>query len=786
MQIEGKDVFIYSAAFHYFRTPKELWRDRLTKIKTAGFNTIETYVPWNIHELNMPKNIDDYSQINTKDLEEFLDMVHNEFDMYSIVRPGPFICAEWAGGAYPRWLPKFMPDMSQPNMPRFWLRSGDQKHIDWSLHWYHAISPVFAKKQITRMKPGKKGIILVQIENEYNHSGAKNKKKVLQALYKAVEDAGVNVPIFTCLTNECRGSSDPILSNTFDSDNYYIGYRSAGDCAHRMLTLKLKQPDSPGMVTELQGGWFSTVGGSLSEDHYSNAQHFQAIEIMSLLGGATILNPYMFVGGTHFSGWGARGMTTSYDYNAAIRECGAVGDKYLAAKGIGQFIRENEKNLVRAHGGPCKIQGAPKEVTGGLRQAPDGTRFVFFHNAGKTHVKGDLTVIPNQSASLKKAVYNIDQNGHKVRVDVKADQKASDLKPFTVQCDLGAMDSKILVIPPGKNAKQGIWYPKPQEKIKRPSSLPQPVRIAKVLSHEDPEKGQWRDWKSGTSLPELGVNDSRYVRYKSTFTLTEKEAQSLNHLLINSFSRDIINAVVNNQPAKRLAPNKQIADRAGRNTKTSWTRITDKDFDNQFDLTGLLKKGKNTIQLVYENIGHEHGYVPMEELSGINHAGLSPDQKSIIKPLPWKIDLNLGGIEAKWTHPDFKPNDEWKTVNLDTTCQLKHKGNNIQPKNDSQTGLLTWYRIEFNLPEKPEHTWIPWLLRINASGNGYMWLNGHNIGRHYETGPQRDWYLPECWLHFGSKKKNVIMLGLRQTSHGATIQAAEIRPYSNSAEVRKK
>jgi len=60
LSIEGKETFIYSAAFHYFRTPKALWRDRFAKIKAAGFNTVETYVPWNLCELNMPDDINDY------------------------------------------------------------------------------------------------------------------------------------------------------------------------------------------------------------------------------------------------------------------------------------------------------------------------------------------------------------------------------------------------------------------------------------------------------------------------------------------------------------------------------------------------------------------------------------------------------------------------------------------------------------------------------------------------------------------------------------------------------
>lgn len=76
------------------------------------------------------------------------------------------------------------------------------------------------------------------------------------------------------------------------------------------------------------------------------------------------------------------------------------------------------------------------------------------------------------------------------------------------------------------------------------------------------------------------------------------------------------------------------------------------------------------------------------------------------------------------------------------------------------------------------------MAKINASGNGYMWLNGQNIGRHWEAGPQREFYLLECWLSFG-KKKNVLVFGLRQTVNGALLNAIEIAPYPDAAEIKK-
>ena len=75
MTIEGKDVFVYSAAFHYFRCPEELWKDRFRQIKEAGFNTVETYVPWNWHERTMPLSLDDTTHFDFSDLKRWLNTV---------------------------------------------------------------------------------------------------------------------------------------------------------------------------------------------------------------------------------------------------------------------------------------------------------------------------------------------------------------------------------------------------------------------------------------------------------------------------------------------------------------------------------------------------------------------------------------------------------------------------------------------------------------------------------------------------------------------------------------
>lgn len=781
MTIEGKDIFIYSAAFHYFRCPEELWRDRFRQIKEAGFNTVETYVPWNWHERIMPSGLNDNSHFDFSDVKRWLKMAQEEFELYTIVRPGPFICAEYSGGGYPRWLAKFCPG----GMDDFWLRSAGHRHISWSQHWFDAVCKALADEQITRKPVGEKGIILIQIENEYNHHGCYGKEKLLKALYQSVRKSGMDIPIFTCLTNECRSSEDVELSQVFDSDNYYVGLSSAPDCAYRMANLRKEQPDAPGFVTELQGGWFSLVTGRLSEDHYSDARHFKAVGLMSLLGGAGGINYYMFFGGTHFAGWGARGMTTSYDYNAAIRENGARSDKYFEAKAIGQFIQAFEPQLVRSEGGPCAMEGGAKSLFGGVRVAVDGTRFVFLHNTDpKNAIRGKVRLLPGKMNRPATPMYNINQHGEKVLIAASeaADTDSVTVSPINVSYDLPALGTKVLVIPAGKPETKGEWWPQEQIRPLRPAKLPQPVRIASALKKEDAfAKADWKQLPRLVSLPDLGVNDFRYSLYRAQVSLTSRQVAEERFLLFNMFTRDIVSVAVNGKQAKRLFPDR--ADAQSWTTRDCFERIRPDEYDNRFDVSGLLKEGDNEILVVYENLGHAHGYVPMEELSGIREAGLSLTETALTHPLEWEYAADAAGVAQGWNLPQFAPQD-WQNVSLDVTCEIPAKGNGVQPKAELD-GLFTWYRIEFELPGQKKGEWIPWLARINASGNGYMWLNGNNIGRHWEAGPQREFFLPECWLNFGGGKKNVLVIGLRQTANGAVLKAMEIAPYRNMAEIRK-
>ena len=102
----------------------------------------------------------------------------------------------------------------------------------------------------------------------------------------------------------------------------------------------------------------------------------------------------------------------------------------------------------------------------------------------------------------------------------------------------------------------------------------------------------------------------------------------------------------------------------------------------------------------------------------------------------------------------------------------------------SSPSLLSWHKLLFQLPSTSSNVWVPWLARLDAFGDGFIYLNGHDIGRYSEGGAQHDYYLPESWLNLGTNAQNVITLCLRPGGRGASIQSAEIIPYSVYAEKR--
>ena len=309
--LDGEPFHILSGAIHYFRVHPDQWADRIHKARLMGLNTIETYVPWNEHSPTPGA----FRTDGGLDLGRFLDLVAAE-GMRAIVRPGPYICAEWDNGGLPAWL------FSDPGVG---VRSSEPAYLAAVDSFLGNLLPIVVERQVTRGGP----VILFQIENEYGAYG--NDKVYLQHLVDVAKGAGVDVPLFTC--------DQPL--GTMIEDGSLPGLHKTGTfgsrAAERLAFLRERQPTGPLMCAEFWNGWFDNWG----TPHHTTDAAAAAAELDALLAAGASVNIYMFHGGTNVgftNGANDKGVyeptTTSYDYDAPLSEDGFPTDKFFAFRDV--------------------------------------------------------------------------------------------------------------------------------------------------------------------------------------------------------------------------------------------------------------------------------------------------------------------------------------------------------------------------------------------------------------------------------------------------------------------
>ncbi|MBS5825696.1 MAG: beta-galactosidase [Actinomyces sp.] len=304
-ELDGKLVQIVSGSMHYFRIHPSQWEERLDQACALGLNTIETYVAWNFHS----SKPDEFRLDGARDLGKFLDLAADR-GLKAIVRPGPYICAEWDNAGFPAWL-------TAQDIP---LRTKDQRYLSAVDDYFSHVLPIVAERQITRGG----NVIMVQVENEYGAFG--DDKAYLRATVEMIRSHGINVPLNTCdQANETmleNGSLPEILTTaTFGSGS-----------RERFKILRKFQPTGPLMCMEYWNGWFDRWG----EHHHVTDPVESANDLAELLGLGASVNFYMLHGGTNFeltNGANYTGIfkpvTTSYDYDAPISEDGRLTEKYV-------------------------------------------------------------------------------------------------------------------------------------------------------------------------------------------------------------------------------------------------------------------------------------------------------------------------------------------------------------------------------------------------------------------------------------------------------------------------
>jgi beta-galactosidase len=339
--LDGDPFRILSGAIHYFRVHPDLWADRIRKARLMGLNTIETYVPWNEHSPAPGVFLSD----GGLDLGRFLDLVAAE-GMRAVVRPGPYICAEWDNGGLPAWL------FTDPTIG---VRSSEPGYLAAVDSFMDQLLPLVVERQITRGGP----VILFQIENEYGAYGSD--KSYLQHLVDVAKRAGVDVPLFTC--------DQPF--GTMIEDGSLPGLHKTGTfgsrAVERLAFLRERQPTGPLMCAEFWNGWFDNWG----THHHTTDAAASAAELDTLLAAGASVNIYMFHGGTNFSftnGANDKGIyeptITSYDYDAPLSEDGYPTDKYFA------FREVIGKHFPVPDEAPAPRSSAPASSVGVTSSAP--------------------------------------------------------------------------------------------------------------------------------------------------------------------------------------------------------------------------------------------------------------------------------------------------------------------------------------------------------------------------------------------------------------------------------
>ena len=308
-ELDDKPFQIISGEVHYPRIPRAYWRERFRMARAMGLNAVTTYVFWNMHEPRPGA----YDFSGNNDVAEFIREAQQE-GLYVVLRPGPYVCAEWEFGGYPAWLLK---DHSLV------LRSNDPKFIEPAARWLKRLGQELAPLQVGNGGP----IILVQVENEYGSFG--NDHAYMEKTRGMLVDAG-----FTKSQLYTADGAEQVPAGSLPDLPAGINFGGAEPGAARREFEKLKKirPNGPFFNSEYWDGWFDHWGGPHASTNAGN----EADNLDWMLKQGYSVSLYMFHGGTSF-GWmnGANSNgknyepdVTSYDYDSPLDESGRPSPKY--------------------------------------------------------------------------------------------------------------------------------------------------------------------------------------------------------------------------------------------------------------------------------------------------------------------------------------------------------------------------------------------------------------------------------------------------------------------------
>ncbi|MEM4788917.1 MAG: beta-galactosidase [Ignisphaera sp.] len=330
--VNNSMLFLICGEIHYFRVPKNLWLDILLKAKRAGLNCVSSYIPWNWHEISennivfsddVPNQLPYLPTIFSRNLPMYLELI-KELGLYFIARPGPYICSEWDSGGHPNRL----------YVKIIKLRSLDKSYIEEVKRWYDFVLPVIARYSISNGGP----TIMLQVENEYFWGDV----EYLKTLYSMAKEYVKDIPI---ITNENWYVEGTDIANAID--DYPVPWDTK-NFDNKVRNYVKTQPGMIKMFMELEGGWFTYFGSPYPTSRGDLPSEWTEILLKTAIGlGINAINIYMFYGGTNPGYYTGKYVTSSYDFEAPIREWGELSKKYYTIKRIALFIKSFNDLLIR-------------------------------------------------------------------------------------------------------------------------------------------------------------------------------------------------------------------------------------------------------------------------------------------------------------------------------------------------------------------------------------------------------------------------------------------------------
>ena len=334
--LDGKPFVVKAAEVHYPRIPRPYWEHRIKMCKALGMNTLCLYVFWNIHE----QREGEYDFTGQNDVAEFCRLAQKN-GMYVIVRPGPYVCAEWEMGGLPWWLLK-KKDIK--------LRERDPYFMERVRLFEKEVGKQLGQLTIENGGP----IIMVQVENEYGSYGID--KPYVSEIRDIVRQSGFDkVALF-----QCDWSSN-FTNNGLDDLTWTMNFGTGANIDNQFRRLKELRPDAPLMCSEFWSGWFDKWGAR----HETRPADDMVAGIDEMLSKGISFSLYMTHGGTSFGHWAGANSpgfapdVTSYDYDAPINEWGLPTEKYWTLRRTMEKYNDGKK-LAAVPKAPMGIVSVPK------------------------------------------------------------------------------------------------------------------------------------------------------------------------------------------------------------------------------------------------------------------------------------------------------------------------------------------------------------------------------------------------------------------------------------------